>query len=84
MKLCSDLLAEREANISPVSYTHLFLVLPLSFYRQTDIFAITLEQTEQTMSLKKNQIFETTIENPVSYTHLDVYKRQIQKYTAYL
>ena len=40
-----------------------FLVLPLSFYRQTDIFAITLEQTEQTMSLKKNQIFETTIEN---------------------
>lgn len=41
----------------------MLLVLPLSFYRQTDIFAITLEQTEQTMSLKKNQIFETTIEN---------------------
>ena len=49
-------------NVPPYGSTLLFW-LPLSFYRQTDIFSITLEQTEQTMSLKKNQIFETTIEN---------------------
>ena len=74
------------AHLSPVSYTHLKQNSPL-FRLLTQIqdevhrFAITFHRDKRS----KRQVASALDEiKAVSYTHLDVYKRQIYMYLNYL